>query len=263
MSLKGFAVLKKRLVGVVTVRNGWAVQSFGYRQYLPLGRAELLVENLDRWGADEILLQCIDRSHQEAGPDLDLLERVSRRGLATPLIYAGGVRNADDAIAVIKTGADRVCVDALLHESPITLQSLAKKLGAQAIIASLPLSIAGGGEPLWLDYRSGHEQVLKPEVVEFLDSGYVSEVLIIDWVHEGRPVAFDSGLVARFPARHIPLIAFGGLSEAYQLRQLLEVDRVSAVAVGNALNYREHNISKLKAALIEQQLRPHHIQYAE
>lgn len=255
-------MLKKRLLGVVTVRNGWAVQSFGYRQYLPIGRPELLVENLDRWGADEILLQCIDRSHHEAGPDLDLLERVSRRGLATPLIYAGGVRNADDAIAVIKTGADRVCVDALLHESPITLQRLAKKLGAQAIIASLPLSIAGGGEPLWLDYRSGHQQVLTPEVVEFLDSGFVSEVLIIDWVHEGRSATFDSNLVARFPASHIPLIAFGGLSEASQLRQLLQVDRVSAVAMGNALNYREHNISKLKAALIEQPLRPHHIQYS-
>ena len=253
-------MLKKRLIGVVTVRNGWAVQSFGYRQYLPLGRPEVLVENLDRWGADEILLQCIDRSRHEAGPDLALLERVSRRGLSTPLIYAGGVRNADDAIAVIKTGADRVCVDALLQDSPITLQTLAKRLGAQAIIASLPLSITEGGELVWLNYLSRHKQVLSPEGVEFLDSGFVSEVLIIDWLHEGMPAAFDNSLVSRFPARDIPLIVFGGLSEAYQLRQLLQVDRVSAVAVGNALNYREHNISKLKAALIEQPLRPHLIQ---
>ena len=32
------------------------MQSFGYRRYLPLGRPEVLVENLDRWGADEIVL---------------------------------------------------------------------------------------------------------------------------------------------------------------------------------------------------------------
>lgn len=30
-------MLKKRLIGVVTVKNGWAVQSFGYRRHLPLG----------------------------------------------------------------------------------------------------------------------------------------------------------------------------------------------------------------------------------
>ena len=94
-------MIRKRLVGVVTVRDGWAVQSFGYRRYLPLGRPEVLVENLDRWGADEIVLQCIDRTRGNAGPDLALLERVSRRGLATPLIYGGGIRNAADAIAVL------------------------------------------------------------------------------------------------------------------------------------------------------------------
>ena len=55
-------MVKKRLVGVITVKDGWAVQSFGYERYLPLGRPEVIAENLDRWGADEILLQCIDRS---------------------------------------------------------------------------------------------------------------------------------------------------------------------------------------------------------
>ncbi len=55
-------MLKKRLIGVVTVREGWAVQSFCYNRYLPLGRPEAIVENLDRWGADEILIHCIDRS---------------------------------------------------------------------------------------------------------------------------------------------------------------------------------------------------------
>lgn len=55
-------MLKKRLVGVITVRRGWAVQSFGYRRWLPLGKAEVLAQNLDRWGVDEIFVQAIDRS---------------------------------------------------------------------------------------------------------------------------------------------------------------------------------------------------------
>ena len=46
-------MIPKRLIGVVIVKDGWAVQSFGYRRWLPLGRPEVLVENLDRWGADE------------------------------------------------------------------------------------------------------------------------------------------------------------------------------------------------------------------
>ena len=45
-----------RLIGAVIVRGGIAVQSIGYKKWLPLGKPECLVQNLDRWGADEIVV---------------------------------------------------------------------------------------------------------------------------------------------------------------------------------------------------------------
>ena len=60
-------MLRKRLIAVVTVLDGLAVQSFGYQRYLPLGKPECLVENLDRWGVDEIFVQVIDRSARNLG----------------------------------------------------------------------------------------------------------------------------------------------------------------------------------------------------
>ena len=55
-------MLNKRLIGVITVKNNIAVQSFGYKNYLPIGDPRVLAENLDRWGADEIHVNCIDRT---------------------------------------------------------------------------------------------------------------------------------------------------------------------------------------------------------
>ena len=107
-------MLKKRLIGVVTVKNGWAVQSFGYQKYLPLGKPECLVENLDRWGTDEILVQVIDRSLTERGPDFELLEKLGRLGLGTPLIYGGGIRNVEEGMKVIQSGALYLQVAALI-----------------------------------------------------------------------------------------------------------------------------------------------------
>ena len=248
-------MIKKRLVGVVTVKDGWAVQSFGYRRYLPLGKPEVLIENLDRWGADEIILQCIDRSVQQAGPDLKLLERVSRKGLATPLIYAGGIRTSDDAVATIKSGADRICVDALLHDEPGSLEALSAPLGAQALIASLPLSRGVEGL-IWLDYRDGRQRQLGAEVLQVLRSGVVSEALVVDWRSEGSAGRFDIGLLSAFPVTEVPLIAFGGLSEPSQLRDVLQSDRASAVAIGNFLNYREHAIHHYKRHLAGLPVRP-------
>ena len=248
-------MLKKRLVGVITVKNGWAVQSFGYRRYLPLGRPEVLAENLDRWGADEIILLCIDRTGQGGGPDLTLLDRVSRKGLSTPLIYAGGIRNAEDAVAVVKAGADRICVDALLHDAPLRIKQISASLGAQAVIASLPLARGGDGL-VWLDYRMRQAHALNSVLLDVLRSGVVSEALIIDWQHEGMAGQFDTRLVSEFPVKGMPLIAFGGLSEPSQLRTVLQFEQVAAVAVGNFLNYREHAIHHYKSHLAGLPVRP-------
>jgi cyclase len=249
-------VLKKRLIGVVTVKDGWAVQSIGYRRYLPLGHPEILVENLDRWGADEILLQVIDRSQADLGPDLDLLARVSAMGLATPLIYAGGIATVAQGVAVVKAGADRVCIDAALHENPGLGAQLAQPLGAQAIIAALPVSLGADGSLAWRDHRSGVDKPLSPELLNLLDTGAISEALLIDWQGEGAPGAFDERILAAFPAGAAPLIAFGGLSQADQLKSVLTHPRVAAAAIGNFLSYREHAVQHYRQQLPGIPLRP-------
>ncbi|NUU03195.1 HisA/HisF-related TIM barrel protein [Herbaspirillum robiniae] len=242
-------MLKKRLIGVITVKAGWAVQSFGYRRYLPLGRPEVLAENLDRWGADEIIVQCIDRLGDKAGPDLDLLAKLSAIGLSTPLIYAGGIRNEEDGIRVIQGGADRIGLDALLHDAPDQIERLSQKLGAQAIIAAIPLCVDSEGTVQWFDYRNRTTTVLTGRVIDLLRSGTVSEAMIIDHRNEGADKGFDMRLVDELDLGSTPLIAFGGISRAAQMAELLSRPQVVGVAMGNFLSYREHSIRHFKQQL--------------
>lgn len=249
-------MIRKRLIGVVTVKNGWAVQSFGYARWLPLGRPHVLVENLDRWGADEILVQCVDRG--TAGPDLALLERIGTMGLSTPLIYAGGIRGSDDARAVVAAGADRIAVDALLHDDPGSVPPIARQLGSQAVIAALPLARNDDGTVQWLDYRSGYEAPIAPMVLELLANSLISEAMVIDWRHEGTPGSFDLALLDGVLPAHVPLIAFGGLSEPDDLSRALGSNNVVGAAIGNFLSYKEHAVQSYKAALADLPLRPAH-----
>jgi cyclase len=248
-------MLKKRLVGMVTVRNGWAVQSFGYRRYLPLGRPECLVENLDRWGADEILVQSIDRTARGLGPDFELIDRLARLGLGTPLIYGGGIGTVQDGVQVIQRGADRITVDAMFQSNLPVVDELSDRLGAQAVIASLPVS-ANGPELALFDYRRREKGALSARQREMIERSTVSEVLVTDWLHEGMPGAFDVATVDAFPCRDAQLIAFGGISTAVQIQSLLARPQVVAVAIGNFLSYKEHAVQQFRNSLASTALRP-------
>lgn len=242
-------MLKKRLIGVVTVRQGWAVQSIGYRRYLPLGKPEVLIENLDRWGADEILLQCIDRSSEQAGPELNLLKKVAALGLSTPLIYAGGIRNAEDAVKVVSLGADRVSVDSILWDSPQHLEDISRELGTQALIVNMPVR-ADGNSLYWRNYLIQSESCLDEKALAQLPLEWVSEVMLTDWMHEGVFNGFDSRIPELFPLHEKPIILFGGLSEPTQLRDVISNSNVAAVGVGNFLSYKEHAIQQIKQQMV-------------
>lgn len=249
-------MLKKRLIGVVTVNSGWAVQSFRYRQYLPLGKPEVLIQNLDRWGADEILVQCIDRSASRLGPDLEVLGKISKLGIATPLIYAGGISGRGDAVKVVNHGADRIMVNAMLLDSPQSLEAVARDLGTQAVIAHLPVRMVDDDLKV-LDYRDRSERSVTHSL-EKLPLEWISELMVTDWSHEGISGSFDERLLEI--ARHIdkPLLCFGGISEAAQIERVLAHPQVVAVGVGNFLNYREHAVQSLKKQLDGSALRAAH-----
>lgn len=253
-------MLKKRLIGVVTVRQGWAVQSFGYRRYLPLGKPEVLIGNLDRWGADEILIQCIDRSSEHAEPDFALITRVGALGLSTPLIYAGGIRHAEDAVKVVSLGADRISVDSLLWDTPKQLENISRELGTQALIANMPVHVKENGL-FWRNYRTEEEVSLNDQILAKLPLEWVSEVMLTDWSHEGVAGGFDLRIPALFPLAEKPLLLFGGLSESAQYQAVLSNHNVVAAGVGNFLSYKEHAVQQIKQQMVGIPIRT--AQYAE
>ena len=249
----GYAMLKKRLIGVITVKDGLAVQSIGYRRYLPLGKPWCIAENLDRWGIDEILVLSIDRTEKNIGPDYKLLSSLAKAKLTTPLIYGGGISNKNEANKVIHAGADRICLDALLHECPHLVREIADVLGVQAIIGVLPLSkIADGVQ--WYNYRTKKSGKFTDELIKLFSDGMISEALIIDWKSEGHFNSFDDSIINCLPF-NVPQIVFGGISEQSQMHKLLTCGNVSAISVGNFLNYKEHAVQKIRLSLSEQNIR--------
>ena len=249
-------MLRKRLLGTVIVRHGWAVQSFGYRRWLPLGKPECIVENLDRWGADGIVVLSIDRGDQ--GPDLELLDRLGALGLSTPLSYGGGLATAKHARDAVRAGAERLVLDSVLRQNISAVDEMASSVGAQALVAALPLVRNVDGSVMHLIHRTQKREDLCIEIKEVLNSERVSEVIPINTDGEGFNRGYDKSLINTLrKLTSLPLLPFGGISNSKQVREILIEEGVAGVLIGNALNYREHTIKVLKSELTDQPLRPH------
>jgi cyclase len=184
------------------------------------------------------------------------LGKISKLGIATPLIFAGGIGSREDAVKVVSHGADRIMVDAMVRDSPQSLEAVARDLGTQAVIAHLPARMGEDGLKA-LDYRDRVEQPLV-NWLERLPLEWVSELMVTDWSHEGSPGSFDERLLSVAQLLNKPILFFGGISEVVQLQRVLSHPQVVAAGMGNFLNFKEHAVQKLKEQLGSSALRAPH-----
>lgn len=234
----------KRLIGCIIVKDNLAVQSFSFKNYLPIGKPEYLAENLDRWGVDEILVLDISRTKNSYGPNLKVIENIVNLSLKTPLIYGGGIRDLGDVKSIIKNGVERVVIDTLLHSSLYEVKKISDYFGKQSLIGSFPIIKIKNKLSLF-DYRTNILKDLNIKLYEEI----ISEALIIDVVNEGNSNSFDTSILNHFQNQKTPLIYFGGLNNINKIKFILSNKNTNGVGLGNFLNYKENAVQKFKDKL--------------
>lgn len=234
--------MKTRISGFVTIKNDWVVQSFGFKKYLPIGKPEIVVENLSRWGADEIFVNCIDRSRYQAGPNIDILNKIYKRSINTPIIYSGGIRNLADAKRVINEGADRIVINnnAFL-KTPDFFNSISSFLGSQALILGCSF-IKKGNQFYWFNYIDNQLKNIR-EVENFFKKNVFSELLLIDVSNEGYN-SFNYKILNSV-SKKIPKILYGGVKPEKVITKL-KTFNIKSLSFGNRLNYGEEKIQNIK-----------------
>jgi phosphoribosylformimino-5-aminoimidazole carboxamide ribotide isomerase len=107
------AILGEKLVIALDARGGRIAVS-GWERQKELSPAEA-AERCAAAGVARVLCTAIERDGTLAGPDLALLESVSRR-FGGPVVAAGGIASRDDLVSVASTGCEAAIVGRALLE---------------------------------------------------------------------------------------------------------------------------------------------------
>lgn len=238
----------KRLIGVITVRDGVVVKSIGYDRYHPQGSLKTAIENLDRWRADEIVIIDISR---RSSVDSRVVSEIKKANMHTPLVYGGGIRELSDIKRLLEIGCDRFVFERLLLDQSDVIFRAADMLGEQAVIGSLPLSLSEKGEVLLTRVGDMCEEPLI-NYAQSLKDNPVSEYFISSVKTDGKFGEFSQALVQSvedlFAHEIIPKrdsIWFGGL-DTVSAAEVLRFESTKAVAFGNINMEKEINIPLIR-----------------
>jgi cyclase len=236
---------------MLPVLNGVVVQSYGFRQHLPVGKPEIAAEFLNSWGIDEIV--CVDIRAGIRGDSVspEMIQKVSSRCFA-PLTAGGGINKIEQADRLIHSGADKLCFNRIFFENPAFIKSIASKYGDQCVVISID---ALKSENDWkvYDYASGttRKESLQ-ESLKMAEEAGAGEI-ILNAVHkDGSFEGFDIPMFQE-ACRHVnvPLLACGGARNGFDFVKLFKETSVSAGCAGNFFNFSEHSVNVTKKILAE------------
>src|SRR5689334_10678563 len=99
-------MLKRRVGAAVLVMNDLVVQSIGFKKFLPIGKASIVIEFLNQWGIDEIILVDISASKEDRFISPKVISEAAKKCFV-PMAVGGGISTLKQVDELLHQGADK------------------------------------------------------------------------------------------------------------------------------------------------------------
>jgi imidazole glycerol-phosphate synthase subunit HisF len=203
-------------------------------------------------GADEIVLLDITATHEGRGTLLDTVKRTAAE-LFVPFTVGGGIRSAEDAVAVFDAGADKVSINSSAIARPELIGEIGGSFGAQAVIVAIDARRGPLGVEDAEVYVSGGRKATGRRVVDWAreaEERGAGEILLTSMNTDGMRSGFDCELTAMVSgAVQIPVIASGGAGSAAHFVDVFGRGRADAALAASIFHFGVTDSRELKGEL--------------
>lgn len=207
-------------------------------------------------GADELIFMdsvasLYGRNHLE-----EFIKMVAK-DIFIPMTVGGGIRTVDDAINILKCGADKVAVNTAAVANPQLISNIARQLGSQAVTLSIEAKRISPGK--WEAYTENGREPTGLDVVEWARRGVelgAGEILLTSVDREGTRKGFDVDLVEKVSSQvSVPVIASGGMGKEEDLIPVVLRGGASAVAMADILHFERSDLRKIRDVAVKADLK--------
>lgn len=250
MSTRCASHLTRRIIPCLDVSHGRVVKGIKFQSLRDTGDPAERAALYESQGADEIVILDVSATPEGRGNQVETVKRV-REKISIPLTVGGGVREADDAGALLEAGADKVSVNSAAVTNPDLLTDIAEHFGRQCTVLAI--------DAAWRDDRSevlvkggrentGIETIGWAERAVSLGAG---EILLTSWDRDGTREGYDLRLTRMIAeAVRVPVIASGGAAGPAHLRDAFDAG-ADAVLAASIFHDNDMTVADVKRDLIK------------
>jgi cyclase len=242
-------MLAKRIIACLDVRDGQVVKGINFEGLRSAGDPAALARRYNDEGIDELVILDVTATLEKRRAMANTVRAVAQE-LFIPLCVGGGIRERDDAAAVVDAGADKVSLNTAALAHPDLITRLANQYGSQAVIVAIDAKRIPGGFAVYA--RSGTTAAARDAVEwarEAEDRG-AGEILLTSIDRDGTKIGFDCEMTAAVSsAVNIPVIASGGAGSFDHFVDVFTAGRADAALAASIFHYAERSVSGLKSHL--------------
>ena len=198
-------------------------------------------------GADELIyMDCVASLYGRNS--LGALVQQTAHDVFVPMTVGGGIRSADDATSLLRSGADKVAVNTAAIARPALITEIARRFGSQCMVLSIEAKQVGPDR--WEAYTDNGRERTGLDVVEWVKRAVslgAGEVLLTSVDREGTRKGFDVRLVNAVTQEvTVPVIASGGMGKPEDLVEVVNAGGADAVAMADILHYRRLSFAQIR-----------------
>ncbi|WP_460670360.1 AglZ/HisF2 family acetamidino modification protein [Larkinella ripae] len=225
---------RPRVIPCLLLQNKGLVKSVQFRNHRYLGDPINAVKLFNDLRADELIFLDIRATAENRTIDPELVRQIGDE-TNMPFTVGGGIRSLKSIEALIKAGAERVCLNSYALENPAFVREAAEEFGASTIVVCLDVKKNLFRKELVYSHAGSKSTSRSPLewAKQMADLG-VGELVIQSIEHDGMMGGYHQELVRKIAdAVPVPVVALGGCGTFDDVQKVVTEGRASAASAGS------------------------------
>ncbi len=241
--------LAKRIIPCLDVKDGLVVKGINFQNLKIAGTPVALGQRYCEQGADELCFLDISATIENRKTMLEWVSTVAEE-INIPFCVGGGVSTVWDFTALMRSGADKVCMNSAAIQNPRLISQCAREYGSQAVVVAIDYLESKGKNEV---FSNGGSKPTGLELTEWSARAVslgAGELLLTSIGKDGTKSGFDITTLAAISSElSVPIIASGGAGKKEDFVQVFQKTGCSGALAAGLFHRGELRIGELKSFL--------------